>query len=195
MPEANKVHFGLKNVHYAIITYTAGVPSWGTPVAVPGAVSLTVSKNSAATDFYADNIKYYRAMANNGYTGSLEMAVFPAKMRQDIWNYGVTTTGKMLTEKAGEQYNEFALLFEIDGDKAPNRYCLYRCIADRPDINGSTTGEGVEVQTQNADLTVLPVSDPTENSAINNMVQYSTTEDTPSAKYTSFFGAVDTALE
>ena len=35
MAEQNKVHFGLKNVHYALITYTSGVPSWGTPKAVP----------------------------------------------------------------------------------------------------------------------------------------------------------------
>ena len=194
MPEANKVHFGLKNVHYAKITYTDGVPTWGTPVVVPGGVSLTLSKNSASTDFYADNIKYFHLMSNNGYTGSIEMADFPVQMLQDIWNFSVTTTGKMLTEKAGQQGAEFALMFEVDGDQAPNRYCLYRCSADRPDINANTVGESVEVQTQTADLTVMPVSDPTDGSIINNMVRYSTTADTPAAKYNAFFDAVDTTL-
>lgn len=194
MPEANKVHFGLKNVHYAKIAYTDGVPTWGTPVAVPGGVSLTLSKNSASTDFYADNIKYFHLMSNNGYTGSIEMADFPVQMLQDIWGFSVTNTGKMLTEKAGQQAAEFALMFEVDGDQAPNRYCLYRCNADRPDINANTVGESVEVQTQTADLTVMPVSDPTDGSIINNMVRYSTTADTPAAKYSAFFDAVDTTL-
>lgn len=194
MPEANKVHFGLKNVHYAKITYTDGVPSWGTPVAVPGGVSLTLSKNSASTDFYADNIKYFHLMSNNGYTGSIEMADFPVQMLQDIWGFSVTNTGKMLTEKAGQQGAEFALMFEVDGDQEPNRYCLYRCSADRPDINANTVGESVDVQTQTADLTVMPVSDPTDGSIINNMVRYSTTADTPAAKYSAFFDAVDTTL-
>ena len=98
MATANKVHFGLKNVHYAVITYTAGVPSWGTPVAVPGAVNLTLSKESGTTDFYADDIKYFHLGSNNGYTGTLEMADFPVQMRKDLWNQTVTSTGKMLVE-------------------------------------------------------------------------------------------------
>ena len=46
MPE-NKVQFNLKNVHYAVETETIndGVASYsyGTPVAVPGAVTLTMA--------------------------------------------------------------------------------------------------------------------------------------------------------
>lgn len=194
MATANKVHFGLKNVYYSIITYTDGVPSWGTPVHVPGAVSMTLSKENVETDFYADDVKYYHVATNNGYTGSLEMADFPVSMREAIWNQTVTETGKMLVEDVDANPVEFALMFEIDGDQAPDRYCVYRCQAARPDIAGATKGDSVDVQTQTADLTVMPVIDPTANSVINGKVYYRTTADTPAATYSGFFGAVDTTL-
>lgn len=194
MATANKVHFGLKNVHYAVITYTAGVPSWGTPVAVPGAVNLTLSKESGTTDFCADDIKYFHLASNNGYTGTLEMADFPAAMRTALWGQTVTATGKMLVEDVNAQPAEFALMFEIDGDQTPERFCFFRCTADRPDVSGATKADSVEVQTQSCDLTVMPVIDPTASSPINGKVYYKTTEDTPTATYTAFFSAVETTL-
>lgn len=194
MANANKVHFGLKNVHYALITYTSGVPSWGTVKAVPGAVNVTLSKESSDTDFYADDVKYYHLASNNGYTGTLEMADFPVEMRKDLWNYDVTTTGKLLVEDVDADPAEFALMFEIDGDQSPERYCFYRCTASRPDVTGATKADSVEVQTQSCDLTVMPVVDPTNPSVIDGKVYYRTTADTPSGTYTSFFSTVNTTL-
>lgn len=194
MPDANKVHFGLKNVHYALITYTAGVPSWGTPKSVKGAVNLTLSKESADTNFYADDTLYYHISTNNGYTGSLEMADFPAEMRKDLWGQTITSTGKMLVEDVNAQPAEFALMFETDGDISPDRFCFYRCVAARPDTTGATKADSVEVQTQSCDLTVMPVIDPTASSPIDGKVSYRTTADTPTATYTAFYTAVDDSL-
>ena len=194
MATANKVHFGLKSVHYAVITYsTAGSPTWGSPKAVPGAVSLTLSKESGTTDFYADDIKYFHLASNNGYTGTLEMADFPATMRSDIWGQTVTSTGKMVVEDIADNTKEFALMFEIDGDQSPERFCFYRCTADRPDVASATKAESVEVQTQSCDITVMPVVDPA-GSAPNGKVYYRTTADTPSATYNSFYSSVLTTL-
>ena len=195
MATANKVHFGLKNVHYALITYSSsGVPSWGTVKAVPGAVSLSLAKEGSDTDFYADDVKYYHIAGNNGYSGTLEMADFPATMRQDLWNQSISTTGKLLIEDVDAQPAEFALLFEIDGDQSPERYCFYRCLAARPDVASATKAESTEVQTQSCDLSVMPVIDPTSASVINGKVYYRTTADTPSGTYTSFYSTVNTTL-
>ena len=195
MATANKVHFGVKGLHYALITYSsAGVPSWGSPVAVPGSVNITLSKESNNADFYADNMKYFRVAVNNGYTGSLEMADFPVAMRQALWNQTVTTTSKLLVEDVDAQPAEFALMFETDGDQGPDYWCFYRCIADRPDVNAATTNEATEVQTQTCDLTVLPVVDPSSGSKTNGKVWYRTTADTPSATLTSFYSSVNTTL-
>ena len=194
MPDPNKVSFGLKNVHYSMISYTNGVPSWGTPVHVPGAVNVTLSKETGASDFYADDTKYYHTETNNGYTGSLEMALFPTQMRKDLWGMTETATGKVLVEDANAQPAEFGLMFEIDGDKKAERYCIYRCIAGRPDIASATKADSTEVQTQSCDLTVMPVIDPTANSPINGKVSYKTNENTPTATYDAFFNAVDNPL-
>lgn len=194
MANANKVNFGLKNVHYALITYTAGVPSWGTPVAFPGAVSVSLSRDGSESDFYADDTKYFHLGTNNGYTGTLEMADFPASVCEDLWNMAVSSTGKLLIEDIEDQPAEFALMFEIDGDQQPRRYCLYRCTAARPDIASQTKADSTDVQTQSCELTVMPVIDPTANSAINGKVFYRTTADTPSASYTDFYNAVETSL-
>lgn len=191
----NRVHFGLKNVHYAKITYSsAGVPSWATPIAVPGAVSMTLSKESASTDFYADDIKYFHVMSNNGYSGTLEMADFPPQMRVDLLGETQSSTGKLLIEEVDAKPAEFALMFEIDGDNAPDRYCIMRVQADRPDVNGATKAESVEVQTQSCDITAMAVVDPTSASTINGKVLYRTTAATPSATYTSFYSAVATTF-
>lgn len=190
MANANKVHFGLKNVHYAIITYTEGVPSWGTPVHVPGAVNVTLSKEGSDTDFYADDVKYFHITGNSGYTGTLEMADFPVQMRQDIWGQELSDTGKMLIESVDDKGAEFALMFEVDGDQTPTRYCMFRCTAARPDVAGATKAESVEVQTMTCDLVIMPVLDATADSEINGKVKYSTTADTPAADYADFYSAV-----
>ena len=73
----NKVKFGLSNVHIAKITEAEGAITYGTPFAMPGAVSLSVDPEGETTPFYADNIKYYIATSNQGYTGDLEIAMTP----------------------------------------------------------------------------------------------------------------------
>ena len=55
---ANKVKFGLKNVHYAVVTTNStGKESYGTPVAWPGAVNLSLDAEGDTNSFDADDIE------------------------------------------------------------------------------------------------------------------------------------------
>ena len=82
---ANKIKYGIKNVYYAVATLAANnSATYDTPVALPGAVSLTLDPEGDNSVFYADNIAYYATYANNGYSGSLELALIPDAFRKDV---------------------------------------------------------------------------------------------------------------
>ena len=56
----NKVKYNLKNVHYALLNIDeAGNVSYGTPVPIPGAVSIGLDANGEPSNFYADGYAYY----------------------------------------------------------------------------------------------------------------------------------------
>lgn len=185
----NKVRFGLKNVHYAILTEGSD-NAWAAPVAVPGAVSLTLDANVASSDFYADNVTYYKTFANNGYTGSLEMARIPDQMLQDIWGMTQDATSKVIYEKTGVQPKPFALLFQVDGDQDNELNVLYRVLpSSKPAAGSQTTEESAEPVTQSFDLSALPlVTGATEQQGL---IKARTAHDTPDATKNAWFTAVN----
>ena len=91
---ANKVKFGLSNVHIAPITSTSGSSyTYDTPFAVKGAVNLTLDPEGDSADFYGDNTKYFTDAANQGYTGSLEIAMITDEFRTKILGESTDTNG------------------------------------------------------------------------------------------------------
>lgn len=150
--QENKVQFNLKNVAYAVLTQTGGAASWDTPVKVPGAVTLTMDAEGEVTPFYADGIAYYQAIANGGYSGSLEMARYPDRMLRDIWGYVEEQTDHVITENVTVEPKAFALLYQIDGDADNQLYCLYNCSGTRPGIGGTTNTNTKEPQTQTSNI-------------------------------------------
>ena len=153
MADNNKVRFGLKNVHYAKRTVSAGAVTYGTPVAIPGAVNLDLSPEGSTDPFYADNVTYYVAQANNGYSGSLEVAKIPQAMLTDIW--GFTSSNDVLIENAETEPSSFALAFQIDGDATDQFHLLYNVSAARPNIGSATIEASKTPQTQTVDITAI----------------------------------------
>lgn len=186
MANENKVQFNLKNVHYAVLTEakTGGTTaySWGTPVAVPGAVNLNLEQQGEITKFYADGIVYYQSPVNNGYEGDLEMARIIDKMLQDVWGMTLGTTSKVLTENANTEAKAFALLFQIDGDADEDCYVLYNCTGTRPAIAAKTKEDTKEPQTQSSTISAAPLG--------NGNVMARTTSETPEATKNGWFDQV-----
>ena len=71
----NKVKFNIKNAHYALHKESLdGVITFEKPVAIPGAVSISLDAQGEISPFHADGIVYFKAASNNGYDGDLEVA-------------------------------------------------------------------------------------------------------------------------
>lgn len=181
---ANKVQYGLKNVYYAAVTVGTNTVTYGTPVAWPGAVSLNLSAEGDTNDFYADNIKYFTAIANNGYSGDFESAMIPESFKTSIMGEVAGTGAKagIMFEDATVQPKAFALLFQFEGDESATKYVLYNCKMARPALESSTTEDGIEVQTVSGEITASP-------RAFDNIVK-GVCASTASTAYTNWFSAV-----
>lgn len=151
--QKNKVKFGLSNVHIAKLTETEEGITYGTPFAVPGAVGLTAEPEGDTTPFYADNIKYYIAVANNGYTGDLEIAMTPKEFLTQILGQLEDTNGALI-ESANDVNARFALMGEIEGDIKKRRFVYYDCTAARPSAEMNTVEESKEPQTDTISITM-----------------------------------------
>ena len=179
----NKVKFGLKNVHYALLTVgEAGEVTFATPVRIPGAVNLSMEAQGETSTFYADDMAYYVTAANDGYSGDLEIAVIPDSYRKDVLGETEDETDKILVENVTAEPKPHALLFEFAGDQKATRHVLYNCAATRPGLTGSTTNKSKEPATEKITLTASPLP--------NGNVRAKTTPDTPEEKYQGWYTAV-----
>ena len=151
----NKVKFGLCDVHISKITVkNDGSFDYGTPFAIPGAVSLSLDPSGEEANFAADNnAKYFTSFANNGYSGSLEMALITDKFKTDILGQTIDSNGAIV-ENADDTISPFALGFRIDGDDTNTKFWYYNCKAARPSITANTTDTTITPQTESMNLTV-----------------------------------------
>lgn len=154
---SNKVKFGLSNVHIAKITETDGAITYGTPFPMPGAVSLTAEPEGETTPFYADNIQYYVAVSNNGYTGDLEIAMTVKEFLTQILGQQEDTNGAIF-ESSDDVNARFALMGEIEGDAKKRRFVYYDCTATRPSAEMNTIEDTKEPQTDTISITMTPRS-------------------------------------
>lgn len=182
MPKKNKVKFNICNVHYALLTVAEdGTFSFGTPITMPGAVSLSLDPNGEPSNFYADGYAYYTISNNMGYEGDLELAMVPESFRTDVLKEELDGN-KVLVENANAETENFALLFEFDGDVRKIRHVLYHCSAARPTIESATNEDEIEVQTETLSLTASPMA--------NGYVKAKTGDDTTDETYQNWYKEV-----
>lgn len=163
---ANKVKYGLKNVHYALVTetVTSGVTSssYGTVKAWPGAVSLSMDSNAEKGGFRADDSDYFVTYGQGGYEGDLESALVPEDIKTSVLGFKTDDNGILVEDEASFSTNVYvAMMFEFQGDQNAKKHCLYKVSLSRPSIASQTTGENgsIEPQTETLTLTAVPRAD------------------------------------
>lgn len=181
--QKNKVKFGLNKVHYAKITAWSdeGVPTFATPVRLPGAVSLSIDANGENENFFADNGVYYVINNNAGYEGDLEVALITTDFATTILGEQLDSKG-VLVERNDSETSQFALLFEFNGDKNHIRHVLYCCSASRPSTESSTTEESTEVKTETLSMKATALPD--------GLVKSKTCESTDQTAYDNWYSSV-----
>lgn len=185
MPNAtpNKVKYGLKNVHYALLTVDEnGAATYAKPVRIPGAVNLTMDAQGEANTFYADDMAYFVTETNDGYSGTLEVALIPDSFRTDVLNEALDENDQVLTENVNAATVPFALLFEFNGDQRAIRHVLYNCTCGRTSVSGATTTNTSEPTTETMNLTAAPLA--------NGNTKTRTTVNTPALAYNGWYDSV-----
>lgn len=148
----NKVEFGLSNVHVGTYTVTAGVVTLGAPVAVPGAVALTMESKSEENKFFADDIVYYTDFSDEGESGELTMALFPDTFKIAYLGYAQLDDGGV-AKISGAQTKSMYIAFEGKGDATKRRHILYNVSPGQIKRERKTIEGKKEVETE-----VLPIS-------------------------------------
>lgn len=155
----NKVTYGLEKVHFAQATVDeTGNVTYGVVNAIPGAVEITLDPVGDTSKFKADNIDYVVGSSNEGYDGTLKIALLTSEFEQLVLGQSYDTTTGIWTETTEDKQSPFALMFQFEGDKNATRHILYYCSATRPTI-ASATKDGANYNTTEMKFTAGPRPD------------------------------------
>ena len=144
---ANKIKYGLTNVHYSIYNGS----TYATPVRIYGAVNTSLAPVGEVTKFSGDNIEYYVAYGNNGYDGTIEIALVPESFKTGCMGYKIDGDGVIFQDPDATP-TQFALLFEFTGDEKAIKHVLYNTKAFSGNIDVAAT-VNKEVKTETLRLT------------------------------------------
>ena len=123
---ANKVEFGISQLHIGTYTENNGTITLGTPYHQKGAVSFSPEESSENNTFYADNIAYWSGYSGGTIEGDLEVAKFDDEFKTQFLGYKELTNGGLANVKNASKPNVY-VAFQIEGDAESRRVILYNC--------------------------------------------------------------------
>lgn len=153
----NKVEFGLSKLHIGTYTETGSAITFGTPIELPGAVSLSLEPQSEEVKFYADNVIYYGAYSDNGFTGTLEVARFTEAFKKAYLGYVELADGGLGKKKGASKPNVY-ISFQAEGDEAARRVILYNVALGEINREFSTKEESTDPATESINITVMGIN-------------------------------------
>ena len=148
MADTNKVKFGLKNVTVFPITdaVVEGVATetYGSPISIRGAVSLSMDPDGDLVKEYADDTIYWAGNASNDYSGTLEIERVPVAFETGLLGMTVNETTGEVQETESSQPKPFGLVFQVNGDKNKGRiYRFARCYCRRIGVGANTKNDNL----------------------------------------------------
>lgn len=150
---ANKVEFGISDLHVGTYTDNNGTVTLGTPYAQKGAVSFSPEEQSEATNFYADNIIYWSGYSGGTFEGDLEVAKYDDAFKKQFLGYKELTNGGLANVKGATKPNVY-IAFEVQGDAEARRIIMYNCSLGGITREYNTIEENKEPTTETISVTV-----------------------------------------
>lgn len=151
--EEVKVKYGLSNVYVVPRTVADSKVTYGTPLHIPGAVSLSTSRDTSQNIFYADNSSYFVTNSKNSMSADLEVADIPRDVLLKYLGYVEDKNGGILETNTAVTPS-FALLFQIETDVQNRRVALFNCTAVESDEDNNTEEDSIEPSTSKLTLTI-----------------------------------------
>ena len=149
---ANKVEFGISQLHIGTYTVADGVVTLGTPYHQAGAVSFSPEENSEQNTFYADNIAYWSGYSGGTIEGDLEVAMFDDAFKTQFLGYRALTDGGLANVKNATKPNVY-VAFQVEGDAESRRVILYNCSLGAITREYATIEESKEPATETLPVT------------------------------------------
>lgn len=184
---ANRVLFGLSNVHYAV--YDDEQKKYLTPKPLKGAVQLGITREGDSSIFYADNSPYFSVQTNGGYSGTLELAVLEREVLKDLLGWEIDANGMQIENTEAKQ-KTFALLYEVSSNELDQRFVFYNCTLSRPENEANTRTETTEPDTQTMDISMIVRELPYGTDTISAVKGCIELTETNSDEYNGFFDEV-----
>lgn len=180
-----KIRYGLKNLKWAPATSDeVGALTYGSYNDIKGAKSLTLNPVGEKVEEYADDVEWFTEELDDGYDGSFMVEETPKEFLKECCGFEEDSAG-VLFENVNIPKKEFALAGEFtnkgDATVTGKRFCLLRCIASRPNVEGGTKEKNITVAHDTIGIRVLP--------RINDG-RVKASADSTSAKYSTWFNSV-----
>ena len=148
---------GISNFHYATMSTedtATSSPTYATPVAVPGLVSVNVETASNTAELYADNMLYEVAEAQGKTTVTIDLADLPMDVQAALLGHTYDSTNKTLMKSSSDVAPYVAIQFEfLMGNGKKRCVTLYKGKFAIPNQSGQTKGENTEFQTSEISAT------------------------------------------
>lgn len=149
---ANKVEFGISQLHVGTYAVVDGVVTLGTPYHQPGAVSFSPEEQSEENTFYADNTAYWSGYSGGTIEGDLEVAMFDDAFKTQFLGYRTLTNGGLANVKNPTKPNVY-IAFQVEGDAESRRVILYNCSLGGVTREYNTIEESKEPATETIPVT------------------------------------------
>ena len=168
---ANKVEFGISELHVGTYTVSGSTVTLGTPYAQKGAVSFAPEEQTEQNIFYADNTAYWSGYSGGSIEGDLEVAMFDDAFKTQFLGYAALTNGGLANVKNATKPNVY-IAFQVEGDAESRRVILYNCSLGAIQREYNTIEESKEPTTE-----TLPVTCTGDNNTGATMAVYKPADD------------------